>query len=63
MENNSVATEVLRIMKKSVRRMYGLLILFIVLFIISIADSIYQRCRIIDVLEQYEAIECYELKD
>lgn len=63
MENNSVATEVLRIMKKSVRRMYGLLILFIVLFIISIADSIYQRCRIIDVLEQYETIECYELKD
>lgn len=56
MQNNSglIATEVLILMKKSVKRMYLLLIIFIALFVFSIIDSIYQRCRIIDVLEQYE---------
>lgn len=56
MQNNSdfIATEVLILMKKSVKRMYLLLIIFITLFVFSIIDSIYQRCRIINVLEQYE---------
>ena len=58
-ETGVVATPVLRIMKKSVKRMYILLIVFIVLFIISLVDSIYQRCRIIDVLEKYGNVECY----
>lgn len=58
MQNNSgiIATEVLILMKKSVKRMYLLLIIFITLFVFSMIDSIYQRCRIIDVLEQYESI-------
>ena len=37
--------------------MFILLIVFIILFVISIADSIYQRCRIIDILEEYEVVE------
>lgn len=58
MQNNSgiIATEVLILMKKSVKRMYLLLIIFITLFVFSMIDSIYQRCRIIDVLEQYESM-------
>lgn len=62
-ENGVVATPVLHIMKKSVKRMYLLLVIFIILFIISIIDSIYQRCRIIDILEKHEEIGCYKHKD
>jgi uncharacterized membrane protein len=58
-----VATPVLHLMKKSVRRMYILLVVFIILFIISLVDSIYQRCRIIDMLEKYDNVECYNLND
>lgn len=57
MENEFIATNVLHLMKKSLRRMYILLIIFIGLFIISVVDSIYQRCRIIDILEQFEVVE------
>ena len=52
-----VATPVLHLMKKSIKRMFILLIFFITLFVISIADSIYQRCRIIDILESVEVVE------
>jgi hypothetical protein len=52
-----VATPVLHLMKKSIKRMFILLIIFIILFVISIADSIYQRCRIIDILESIEVVE------
>ena len=52
-----VATSVLHLMKKSIRRMYGLLILFIILFVVSVVDSIYQRCRIIDILKEFEVVE------
>lgn len=52
-----VATPVLHLMKKSIRRTYILLIIFILLFIVSIIDSIYQRCRIIDILEELEFAE------
>ena len=52
-----VATNVLHLMKRSLKRMYILLIIFIVLLIISVIDSIYQRCRIIDLLEQFEVVE------
>lgn len=51
-EPGVIATPVLKLMKKSIKRIYMLLVIFIILFIISIVDSIYQRCRIIDVLEQ-----------
>ena len=62
MDNNTtVATEVLRLLKKeynkSIKRLYILLIISIVLFVASVIDSIYQRCRIIDILEQYEVVE------
>jgi hypothetical protein len=52
-----VATPVLHLMKKSIRRMFILLIIFITLFVISVIDSIYQRCRIIDLLESFEVVE------
>ena len=56
-ENEALATAVLHLMKRSLKRMYGLLIIFIILFVISMVDSIYQRCRIIDLIEQYEIVE------
>jgi hypothetical protein len=62
-EFGSIATRVLHLMKKSLKRIYLLLIIFIILFIISILDSIYQRCRIIDLLEQYEVVEETETYD
>ena len=52
-----VATPVLHLMKKSIRRMFVLLIIFITLFVISVIDSIYQRCRIIGILESIEVVE------
>ena len=52
-----VATPVLHLMKKSIKRMYVLLIIFITLFVISVIDSIYQRCRIIGILESIEIVE------
>ena len=55
--NETIATLVLQLMKKSVKRTYALLIIFIILFVISIFDSIYQRCRIIDILESTEVVE------
>ena len=52
-----VATPVLHLMKKSIKRMFILLIIFITLFVISVIDSIYQRCRIIGILESIEIVE------
>ena len=52
-----VATPVLHLMKKSIKRMFILLIFFITLFVISVIDSIYQRCRIIGILESIEVVE------
>ena len=53
-----VATEVLKLLKteynKSIKRLYGLLIIVMCLFVFSIIDSIYQRCRIIKVIEEYD---------
>ena len=52
-----VATPVLHLMKKSIRRMFVLLIIFVVLLVFSVIDSIYQRCRIIRLLESFEVVE------
>lgn len=53
-----VATEVLKLLKaeynKSIKRLYVLLIIVMCLFVFSIIDSIYQRCRIIKVIEEYD---------
>lgn len=65
MENgsNTIATEVLKLLKKeynkAIKRLYILLILVMCLFVVSIIDSIYQRCRIIDIIESYEK-ECVQ---
>jgi hypothetical protein len=60
-EYGTVATEVLRLLKKeynkAIKRLYTLLLISIVLFVVSIVDSIYQRCRIIDLTEQYKIVE------
>ena len=56
-ETTAIATSVLHLMKRSIKRMYALLIIFIILFVVSIVDSIYQRCRIIDLTEQYKIVE------
>ena len=52
-----VATPFLHLMKKSIRRMFILLIIFVVLLVFSVIDSIYQRCRIIRLLESFEVVE------
>lgn len=57
MENEFLATSVLHLMKRSLKRMYMLLIIFIALFVISMVDSIYQRCRIINILREFEVVE------
>ena len=56
-EDDSLAVGVIKMVKKSLVRVYVLLILFIILFVFSIIDSIYQRCRVIDLLEEFEVVE------
>lgn len=61
-ENNkdygAIATEVLKLLKSeyknAIKRLYTLLIIVLILFTFSIVDSIYQRCRIIQVIEEYD---------
>lgn len=53
-ETGIVATEVLHLMKRSLKRIYLLLLIFIILFLLSLIDSIYQRCRLIKVIREYE---------
>lgn len=57
MNDEFLATNVLHLMKKSLIRIYILLVIFIFLFVVSIIDSIYQRCRIIDILNDFEVVE------
>lgn len=52
-DNEFLATNVIHLMKRSLIRVYILLIIFIVLFVISIVDSMYQRHKIEDILTQY----------
>ena len=56
--NDTVATEVLKLLKteysKQIKGLYILLIIIMFLFVVSIVDSIYQRCRIIKVVEEYD---------
>ena len=63
MENEFIATNVLHLMKRSIKRMFILLIIFVVLLVVSVVDSIYQRCRIIDILEDIEVVEEVETYD
>lgn len=56
--SQTIATETLKLLKKeynkAIKRLYILLIGVMFLLTISVLDSIYQRCRIIDILEEYE---------
>ena len=67
-QQDTLATEVLRLLKEehtkaelksrqAIKRIYTILIIVLALFVVSIVDSIYQRCRIIDVIEQHECVE------
>ena len=67
-DNTTIATEVLRLLKEeneksetksrqAIKRIYLLLVIMIFLFVVSIVDSIYQRCRIIDLTRQYQIVE------
>lgn len=65
---DTLATEVLKLLKEqhetselksrqAIKRIYTILVIVLALFVVSIVDSIYQRCRIIDVIEQHECME------
>ena len=60
-----IATEVLKLLKKeynkAIKRLYILLIIVMFLFVISIIDSIYQRCRIIRIAEEYSEHCAHEI--
>lgn len=50
--SETIATSVLHLMKRSLIRVYILLIIFIFLFVISIVDSFYQRKIIIEIIKE-----------
>ena len=60
-EYGTLATEVLKLLKAeyrhAIKRIYIMLFVVLALFVISVVDSIYQRCRIIDLAEQYQIVE------
>ena len=67
-QQDTLATEVLKLLKEqhetselksrqAIKRIYTILVIVLALFVVSIVDSIYQRCRIIDVIEQHECME------
>jgi len=55
--DGAIATEVIKLLKASVKRLYILLLILLVMFVISIIDSFYQRHVIIDILEDMEVVE------
>lgn len=55
--DGAIATEVVKLLKTSVKRMYILVIILLLFLIGSILDSIYQRNQIIDILEDFEIVE------
>ena len=52
-----LATEVVKLLKSSVRRLYILLIILLVMLVISVIDSFYQRHIIIGILENMDVVE------
>lgn len=56
-EETSIATEIIKMLKKELRRMYTVILIFIVLLVISIIDSLWQRHEIIKILDEYEIVE------
>ena len=57
MEDKPIATIVIDLLKKSVQRLYIGLIIMLILFIISVIDSLYQRHMITDMIRQYQIVE------
>ena len=57
MEDKPIATIVIDLLKKSVQRLYIGLIIMLILFIISVVDSLYQRHLITDMMRQYQRVE------
>lgn len=59
MENDEtpLATEIIKILKGNVKRLYILLIILLVMFVVSVVDSFYQRQIIINLLEDMEVVE------
>ena len=60
-KETSIATEVFQLMKKDFRKIYLLLYVFIALFVLSLVDSVYQRCRLIKVIREYENMITHEI--
>lgn len=58
---NSIATEVIKLIKKDFKKIYLLLLIFIVLFLLSLIDSVYQRCRLIKVIREYENMITHDI--
>lgn len=57
MEDKPIATIVIELLKKSVQRLYVGLIIMLILFIISVVDSLYQRHVITDMMREYQRVE------
>lgn len=56
-KDNPIATEIIKILKKELKRMYVVILIFIVLLTLSVVDSIWQRREIIKILNEYEVVE------
>lgn len=56
-DESAIATEVIKLLKGSVKRLYVLLLITLLFLVISVVDSFYQRHVIIDILEDFEIVE------
>lgn len=52
-----IATEIIKILKRELKRMYVVILVFIILLVASVIDSIWQRHEIIKILNDYEVVE------
>lgn len=56
-DESAIATEVIKLLKGSVKRLYVLLLITLLFLVISLVDSFYQRHVIIGILEDFEIVE------
>lgn len=56
-KENPIATEIIKILKRELKRMYVVILVFIILLVASVIDSIWQRHEIIKILNDYEVVE------
>lgn len=57
MKDEPIATIIITMLKKSITRLYVASLIVLVLFIISLIDSFYQRHIIADMLKDYQRVE------